>query len=45
MNKVAARAGITMLIALALLAGFVFFLAEYVTQARDWVAFKGSPQV
>ena len=45
MNKVAARAGITMLIALALLAGFVFFLAEYVTQARDWVAFKGSPHV
>ena len=45
MNKVAGRAGITMLIALALLVGFGFFLAEYFTQAGDWVAFKGSPHV
>ena len=45
MNKVAGRAGITLLIALALLAGFGFFLAEYFTQAGDWAVFKGSPHV
>lgn len=45
MNKVAGRAGITMLIALALLIGFGFFLGEYFTQAGDWVVFKGSPHV
>lgn len=45
MNKVAGRAGITLLLVFALLLGFGFFLAEYVTQAGDWVAFKGSPHV
>ena len=45
MNKVAGRAGITMLIALMLVGGFCFFLFEYVTQAGDWAVFKGSPHV
>lgn len=45
MNKVAGRAGITMIIALVLLIGFGFFLAEYFMQAGEWAVFKGSPHV
>lgn len=45
MNRVAARAGITLLIVFALLAGFVFFLSEYFVYAGDWAVFKGSPHV
>ena len=45
MNKVALRANITMLIALLLLGGFVFFLVEYAVSADDWVVFAGSPHV
>ena len=45
MNKVALRANITMLIALLLLGGFVFFLVEYAVNADDWIVFNGSPHV
>ena len=45
MNRIAGRAGITMLIAALLLIGLSFFLAEYFTEAGDWVVFKGSPHV
>lgn len=45
MNRVASRAGITVLIALLLIAGLGFFVAEYVTQAEQWVVFPGSPHV
>lgn len=45
MNRVAGRAGITILLVLILLAGMVFFLAEYVVKAGDWVIFPGSPHV
>lgn len=45
MNRIAARAWITMLFVLALLGGFTFFLCEYVTNAGDWVVFSGSPHV
>lgn len=45
MNRIAGRAGILLLLALILLAGFSFFVAEYVTQAHDWVVFPGSPHV
>lgn len=45
MNKVALRANITMLIALLLLGGFVFFLVEYAVSADDWIVFSGSPHV
>ena len=45
MNKIAGRAGITMIIAMVLLAGFGFFLAEYFTQADEWAVFPGSPHV
>ena len=45
MNKIAGRAGITMIIAMALLVGFGFFLMEYFTQADEWSVFPGSPHV
>lgn len=45
MNRIAGRAGITLLLVLALLAGLVFFLLEYVVEAGDWVIFSGSPHV
>ena len=45
MNRVAGRAGITILLALLLLAGFAFFVCEYVIEADDWVIFSGSPHV
>ncbi len=45
MNRIAARAGITLLIALLLVTGLGFFLAEFVTQADNWVITQGSPHV
>lgn len=45
MNRIAGRAAITILLALLLVAGLAFFLAEYVTQAHNWVVFEGSPHV
>lgn len=45
MNRVAGRAMIAMVLVVALLAGMVFFLAEYVSDAPDWVSFSGSPHI
>ena len=45
MNRVASRAGIAILLALLLIAGLGFFVAEYVMNAEDWVMFAGSPHV
>ena len=45
MNRVASRSGIAVLLALLLVAGLGFFVAEYVTNASDWVMFSGSPHV
>ena len=45
MNRIAGRAWITILFALVLLGGFIFFLYEYATQASGWVVFSGSPHV
>lgn len=45
MNRVASRAVIVVLLALLLVAGLGFFVAEYVTEAKDWVMFPGSPHV
>lgn len=45
MNRVASRAAIAVLLALALIAGLAFFVTEYVTNAADWVMFPGSPHV
>lgn len=45
MNRVGKRSGITLLIALLLVAGLTFFVVEYVTQAENWVVHTGSPHV
>ena len=45
MNKVAGRARITALIAILLLVGFGFFLAEYFAKASQWVVSKYSPHI
>ena len=45
MNRIASRAGIAVLLALALIAGMGFFVAEYVMNAGTWVMFEGSPHV
>lgn len=45
MNRIAGRAGITLLLVLLLLSGFVFFICEYVFEAGEWVVFSGSPHV
>lgn len=45
MNRVASRAAIAVLLALLLVAGLGFFLAEYAVKSADWVMFPGSPHV
>ena len=45
MNRIAARAAALLLLILALAAGVVFFLGEYIAGAEDWVMFSGSPHV
>ena len=45
MNRVASRSAIALLLALLLVAGLGFFVAEYVTNAETWVMFPGSPHV
>ena len=45
MNRIAGRSGIVILMCILLLAGFVFFLCEYVAEAGEWVIFAGSPHV
>lgn len=45
MNRIAGRAGITLLLVLVLLAGLTFFVVEYAIEAGDWVIFSGSPHV
>lgn len=45
MNRIAGRTGITLLLALALVAGFAFFVAEFVMEANTWIVFPGSPHV
>jgi len=45
MNRIAGRAGICLLLVVALLSGLVFFLAEYVFEAGEWVIFPGSPHL
>ncbi len=45
MNRIAGRAVITLLLAFLLVAGFGFFIYEYVTQAGDWAVYSGSPHV
>lgn len=45
MNRIARRTFIIVLLTLLLIAGFAFFITEYVTQAKDWVIFSGSPHI
>lgn len=45
MNRIAGRAGITLLLVLILIAGLGFFAAEFITEADGWVVFPGSPHV
>lgn len=45
MNRIAGRATITILLALLLVAGLTFFVAEFVFEADDWVISTGSPHV
>ena len=45
MNRIARRSVITLLLAVALVAGFAFFVAEYVMEADCWVISPGSPHV
>lgn len=45
MHRVAKRAVAVTVLAVLLLAGLSFFVAEYVSQAEKWVVFPGSPHV
>lgn len=45
MNRIAARAYIVLFLVLALAAGTVFFLGEYIVNADHWVLSAGSPHV
>jgi len=45
MNRVTKRTWLMGLFLILLMAGMVFFLWEYVTQAHKWVSFSGSPHI
>ena len=45
MNRIARRSTITILLAILLVAGFSFFVAEFVMEADTWVISPGSPHV
>ena len=45
MNRIAGRSAITVLLAMLLIIGLSFFIAEYITRADDWVMFPGSPHI
>ena len=45
MNRIAGRTTICVLLALLLVAGFGFFIAEYIMEADTWVISSGSPHV
>lgn len=45
MNRIASRTKTALLLALLLVAGLVFFLAEYAVKSPQWVTFPGSPHV
>lgn len=45
MNRVASRTTIALLLALVLIGGMLFFLAEFLFQADDWTVFEGNPHV
>ena len=45
MNRVTKRTWLMALFILVLLGGMLVFTWEYITEAKDWVAFSGSPHV
>ena len=45
MNRIASRAMIVLVLVVGLLAGTVFFVAEYAVESSDWVMTPGSPHV
>ena len=45
MNRIATRAAALLILVVALAAGCVFFLCEYVADSKDWVMSSGSPHV
>ena len=45
MNRVVGRAGILMILVVALTAGMFFFVFDYFANADDWVMSEGSPHV
>ena len=45
MNRIAGRAGVVLLLTLFLVAGFSFFLCEYMMESGDWVITPGSPHI
>ena len=45
MNRIATRALALLILVLVLAAGTVFFLCEYIADAKQWVMFSGSPHI
>ena len=45
MNRIATRALAVLILVLFLAAGTVFFLCEYVSDAKEWIMFSGSPHL
>ena len=45
MNRIAGRSAIVLLLCLLLVAGAAFFVAEFVSEADEWVVFPGSPHL
>lgn len=45
MNRIAKRSAVALILCLALLLGFGFFVYEYGANAQNWVVFPGSPHV
>ena len=45
MNRVANRTTIALMLALILIGGMLFFLAEFLFRADDWTVFEGNPHI
>lgn len=45
MNRIAGRSGIALLLVLVLVGGLVFFVGEYLLEAKEWINAAGSPHV
>ena len=45
MNRVANRTTLALMLALILIGGMLFFLAEFLFRADDWTVFEGTPHI